>query len=71
MMNGSKKNISDYRAFGCLSYVYMTKTEGETESISHEHQKAIHLGFASDHNMSAHQFYCFETKKLILSNEIY
>jgi hypothetical protein len=27
--------------------------------------KAIHIGFASDHNMSAHKLYCFETKKLM------
>jgi hypothetical protein len=25
---------------------------------------------ASDHNIRAHKFYCFETKKLILSNEV-
>ncbi len=69
IMYGSKKNVSDYRAFGCLSYVYMNKDRrGNGKHLSLA-SKAIHLGFASDHNMSAHKFYCFETKKLIMSNE--
>jgi hypothetical protein len=45
MMYGSKKNVSDYRAFGCLSYMYMTKDRRENGKHLSRASKAIHLGF--------------------------
>ena len=59
IMYGSKKNVSDYLAFGCLSYVYMNKDRRGNGKHLSQALNAIHLGFASDHNMSAHKIYCF------------
>ncbi len=52
MMYGSKKDISGFRAFRCLSYVHINNDRRGNGMHLPLAVKAIYLGFASDNNMS-------------------
>ncbi len=64
-----KKDVSKFRPFGCKAYVHLNKERREKGKHTHRAVEAIHLGFASDCNMSAYKFYIPSSGKCIVSNQ--
>ena len=54
---GEKADVSKFRPFGCRAYVHLNKDRREPGKHTPRAVEAIHLGFASDSNMSAYKFY--------------
>jgi hypothetical protein len=53
-MNGEKKDVSDYRAFGCRAWVYLDKQRPEKGKHKPRANEAIYVGFVP--NISAWAF---------------
>jgi len=66
---GMKKDVSKFRPFGCKAYVHLNKERREKGKHAPRAVEAIHLGFASDCNMSAYKFYIPSSGKCIVSNQ--
>jgi hypothetical protein len=66
---GVKKDVSKFRPFGCRAYVHLNKDRREKGKHTPRAVEAIHLGFASDCNMSAYKFYIPLSGKCIISNQ--
>ena len=64
-----KKDVSKFRPFGCKAYVHLNKERREKGKHTPCAVQAIHLGFASDCNMSAYKFYIPSSGKCIVSNQ--
>ena len=65
---GEKADVSNFRPFGCRAYVHLNKDRREPGKHTPRVVEAIHLGFASDSNMSAYKFYIPSTGQLMYSN---
>jgi hypothetical protein len=63
-----KKDFSKFRPFGCKAYVHLNKRR-EKGKHTPRAVEAIHLGFASDCNMSAYKFNIPSSGKCIVSNQ--
>ncbi len=50
LMNGAKRDVSKFRAFGCRAYVYLNEKRRERGKHVVRAIEAINLGFATDHN---------------------
>ncbi len=68
-LNGMKKDVSKFRPLGCKVYVHLNKERREKGKHTPRAVEAIHLGFASDCNMSAYKFYISSSRKCIVSNQ--
>ena len=68
-MYGTKADVSKFRPFGCRAYVHLKKERREPGKHTPRAVEAIHLGLASDCNMSAYKFCIPSTGKLINSNQ--
>ena len=66
---GEKADVSKFRPFGCRAYVHLNKDRREPGKHTPRAVEAIHLGFASDSNMSAYKFYIPSTGQLMYSNQ--
>ena len=66
-MYGEKADISIFRPFGCRADVHLNKDLREPGKHTPRAIEAIHLGFASDCNMSAYKFYIPSTGQLMYS----
>ena len=66
-MYGEKKDVSDYRAFGCRAYVYEDKQRRANGKHTPRAKEAIYVGFVP--NMSAWAFWFPEDKKLRTTNQ--
>ncbi len=66
---GMKKDVSKVRPFGCKAYVHLNKERREKRKQTPRAVEAIHLGFASDCNMSAYKFNILSSRKCIVSNQ--
>jgi hypothetical protein len=64
-----KKDVSKCRPFGCKAYVHLNKERREKGKHTPRAVEAIHIGFASDCNMSAYKFYIPSSRKCIVSNQ--
>jgi hypothetical protein len=64
-----KKNVSNFRPFGCKGYVHLNKERREKGKHTPRAVEVIHLGFASDCNMSGYKFYIPSSGKCIVSNQ--
>ncbi len=67
-MHGEKCDVSDFRTFGCRSWVYLDKQRREKGKHTPRAKDAIYVGFAN--NMSAWAFWIPEDKKIITSNQV-
>jgi hypothetical protein len=68
-MYGEKADVSKFRPFGCRAYVHLNKERRLPGKHTPRAVEAIHLGFASDCNMSAYKFYVPSTGQVIYSNQ--
>ena len=68
-MYGEKADVSKFRPFGCRAYVHLNKERRAPGKHTPRAVEAIHLGFASDRNMSAYKFYIPSTGQLMYSNQ--
>ncbi len=67
-MNDEKRDVSDFRAFGCRAWVYDDKQRREKEKHTPKAREAIYAGF--DDNMSAWAFWMPEDKKISTTNQL-
>jgi hypothetical protein len=67
-MHGEKRDVSDFRAFGCRARVYLDTQCREKGKHTPRAKEAIYLGFAN--NMSAWAFWIPEEKKIMISNQV-
>jgi hypothetical protein len=69
-MYGKKKDISQFRAFGCQAYMYLNEERrGKGKDIPRA-VEAINLCFATDHNISGYKLYIPSSQKIVISNEV-
>ena len=66
-MYGEKKDVSDYRAFGCRAYVYEDKQRRANGKHKPKAKEAIYVGFVP--NMSVWAFWIPEDKKIRTTNQ--
>ena len=64
-MYGEKK---DFRAFCCLTWVYLDKQRREKGKLTPRAKEAMHVGFAD--NASAWEFWNPEDRKIMTSNQV-
>ena len=67
-MYGEKKDVSDFRAFGCRAWVYLDKQRREKGKHTPRAKEAIYVGFTN--NMSVWAFYIPVDGKIINSNQV-
>ena len=67
-MYGEKKDVSDFRAFGCRAWVYLDKQRRQKGKHTPRAKEAIYVGFTD--NMSAWTFYIPEDRKIMSSNQV-
>ena len=67
-MYSEKKDVSDYRAFGCRAYVYEDKQRTADGKHTPRAKEAVYVGFMP--NMSAWAFWIQEDKKIRASNQV-
>ena len=67
-MYGEKKDVSDFRAFGCRAWVYLDKQRREKGKHTTRAKEAVYVGFAD--NMSAWAFWIPEEKKTLTTNHL-
>jgi hypothetical protein len=66
-MDGEKKQVSRFRAFGCRAWVYLNKERRENGKHTPRAVEAIHLGF--EPNTSAYSFFIAEKNTIMSSNQ--
>ena len=66
---GSKKDVSKFKPFGCRAYVHLNKERREPGKHAPRAVEAIHLGFASDCNMSSYKFWIPSTGQIMCTNQ--
>ena len=66
---GSKKDVSKFKPFGCRAYVHLNKERREPGKHAPRAVEAIHLGFASDMNMSSYKFWIPSTGQIMCTNQ--
>ncbi len=57
MMYGIKKDVSNFRQFGCLVYMHLNKDRREKGRHAPNAVEAVNLGFATDCNTSRYKLY--------------
>ncbi len=67
-MCSEKKDVSDYRAFGCKAYVYQDKQRREKGKHTPKAKEAVYVGFVP--NMSVWAFLISEDKKKMALNQV-
>ena len=67
-MYGEKKDVSDFRAFGCRAWVHLDKQRREKAKHTPKAKEAIYVGFTN--NMSAWAFYIPEDRRIMSSNQV-
>ena len=67
-MYGEKKDVSDFRAFGCRAWVYLDKQRRQKGKHTPRAKEAIYVVFTE--NMSAWTFYIPEDRKILDSNQV-
>ena len=67
-MYGEKKDVSDFRAFGCRAWVHLDKQRREKGKHTPRAKEAIFVGLTD--NMSAWAFYIPEDRKIMNSNQV-
>ena len=69
-MYGEKKDVSDFRAFCCLAWVYPDKQRREKEkhTVTPSAKEADYIGFTD--NMSAWGLWIPEDLKIVPSNQV-
>jgi hypothetical protein len=66
-MYGEKKDVSNFRAFGCRAWVYLDKQRREKGKHTQRAKEAVYVGFVP--NMSAWAFWIPEDKKIMTTNQ--
>ena len=66
-MYGEKKDVSDFRAFGCRAWVHLDKQRRQNGKHTPRAKEAIYVGFTE--NMSAWTFYIPEDRKIMTTNQ--
>ena len=66
-MYGEKKDVSDYRAFGCRAYVYEDKQRRANGKHTPRAKEAMYVGFVP--NTSAWAFWIPEDKEIRTTNQ--
>ncbi len=67
-MYGEKRDVSDFRAFGCRAWVCLDKQRREKGKHTPRAKEAIYVGFAN--NMSAWALWIPEDTKIMTSNQV-
>ena len=72
-MYGEKKDVSDFRAFGCRAWVYLDKQRREKGKHTPRAKEAIYVGYiyvGFTKNMSVWAFWIPEEKKTLTTNHL-
>ncbi len=64
---GEKKDVSNFRAYGCRAWVYLDKQRREKGKHTPRAMEAVYAGFVP--NMGAWAFWVPEDKKIITTNQ--
>jgi hypothetical protein len=67
-MYGEKRDVSDFRAYGCRAWVYLDKQRGEKGKHTPRAKEAMYVGFVN--NMSAWALWIPEDKEKVTSNQV-
>ncbi len=67
-MHGEKRDVSDFRAFGCRAWVYLDNLQREKGKHSPRAKEAMYVGFTN--NMNAWALWIPEDKKFMTSNQV-
>jgi hypothetical protein len=67
-MYGEKRDVSDFRAFGCRAWVYLEKQRREKEKHTPRAKEAIYDGVSN--NMRVWALWILEDKKIMTSNQV-
>ena len=62
-MYGEKRDVSDFRAFGCRAWVYLDKQRREKGKHTPRAKEEVYVGFAN--NMSAWALWIREDKNIM------
>jgi hypothetical protein len=68
VMHGEKKDVSNFRAFGCRAWVYLDKQRREKGKHTPRAKKAVYVGFVP--NMNSWAFWVPEDKKTMTMNQV-
>jgi hypothetical protein len=67
-MYGEKKDVSNFRAFGCRAWVYLDKQRREKGKHTPRAKEAVYVGFVP--NMRAWAFWVPEDKTIMTANQV-
>ena len=70
LINGSKKDVSKFRAFGCRAYIHLNEDRRNPGKHVPWAIKAINLGVSSDQNTSGYILYIQERRTITTSNQV-